>query len=62
MGQVRVAFCSACGTEFQYVPDSDWLRVISPGIAKPSMGTGKGISNHHDEQYEGYANYYQEHH
>jgi hypothetical protein len=26
MGQVRVAICSACGTEFQYVPDSDWLN------------------------------------
>jgi hypothetical protein len=30
MGQVRIAICSACGTEFQYVPDSDWLKVISP--------------------------------
>ena len=24
MGEVRIAFCSACGTEFQYVADSDW--------------------------------------
>jgi hypothetical protein len=35
MGEVRVAICSACGTEFQYVPDSDWLKVISPGMRNP---------------------------
>jgi hypothetical protein len=35
MGQVRVAICSACGTEFRYVPDSDWLKVISPGMRNP---------------------------
>jgi len=33
-GQVRVAICSACGTEFQYVPDSGWLKMISPGMRK----------------------------
>jgi hypothetical protein len=25
MGEVRVAICSACGTEFQYVPDAGWI-------------------------------------
>jgi hypothetical protein len=36
MGQVRVAICSACGTEFQYVPNSGWLTVITPGMRNPS--------------------------
>ena len=37
-GQVRVAICSARGTDFQYVPDSDWLRVISRN-ANPRLTT-----------------------
>jgi hypothetical protein len=36
MGQVRVAICSACGREFQYGPDSDWLKLITPGMRIPS--------------------------
>jgi hypothetical protein len=33
--QIRVAICSACGTEFQYVPDSTWLKIILPGMRNP---------------------------
>jgi len=36
MGQVRVAICSGCGTEFRYVPDSNWLKMISPGMRNPT--------------------------
>jgi len=35
MGRIRVAFCSGCGTEFQYVPESRWITVISPGMRNP---------------------------
>jgi hypothetical protein len=33
--QIRVAICSACGTEFQYVPDSTWVKIILPGMRNP---------------------------
>jgi hypothetical protein len=36
LGEVRVAICSACGTEFPYVPDSDWLKLITLGMRTPS--------------------------
>jgi len=28
VGHVRIAICSVCGTEFQYLPDSDWLNPL----------------------------------
>ena len=26
----------ACGMEFQYLPDSDWMNVITPGMRNPT--------------------------
>ncbi|MGH9515392.1 MAG: hypothetical protein ACRD3P_06905 [Terriglobales bacterium] len=31
----RVAICPGGGTEFQYVPDSSWITVITPGMRNP---------------------------
>jgi hypothetical protein len=33
--QLEIAICSACGTEFQYVPDSTWVKIILPGMRNP---------------------------
>jgi hypothetical protein len=33
--RVEIALCSACGTEFQYVPDSTWVTIISRGMRNP---------------------------
>ena len=27
---VTVVRCSLCGTDFTYVPDSDWVTIVSP--------------------------------
>jgi hypothetical protein len=27
-----VAQCARCGTEFTFVPDSDWVTVVYPGM------------------------------
>jgi hypothetical protein len=29
---VHFAQCARCGTEFTYVPDSDWVTVVYPGM------------------------------
>ena len=29
---VRHAWCSSCGTEFTYPPDSDWVTIVLPGM------------------------------
>jgi len=29
---LKIAICSGCGTEFQYVPDSTWVTIILPGM------------------------------
>jgi hypothetical protein len=29
---LRVVRCSACGTEFTYVPDSSWVTMVLPGM------------------------------
>jgi hypothetical protein len=31
---VYVAWCSGCGTEFRYEPDSDWVTVVLPGMRR----------------------------
>jgi hypothetical protein len=33
--QIRVAICTGCGTEFQYLPDSTWVKIILPGMRNP---------------------------
>jgi len=34
---LRVLRCVSCGTDFTYVPDSDWVTIVLPGarIADP---------------------------
>lgn len=32
---VTVARCSICGTDSTYVPDSDWVTIVSPGMRNP---------------------------
>jgi hypothetical protein len=29
---VHFAQCAGCGTEFTFVPDSDWVTVVCPGM------------------------------
>jgi hypothetical protein len=29
---VHFAQCARCGTEFTFVPDSDWVTVVYPGM------------------------------
>ena len=29
---VQRAWCSHCGTEFYYLPDSTWVTIVSPGM------------------------------
>jgi hypothetical protein len=29
---VYIAWCSGCGTEFRYEPDSDWITFVLPGM------------------------------
>jgi hypothetical protein len=33
---VRFAQCARCGTEFTFLPDSDWVTVVYPGKQKLS--------------------------
>jgi hypothetical protein len=33
--RLQVALCSSCGTEFQFVLDSEWVKVILPGMRNP---------------------------
>jgi hypothetical protein len=27
--------CTFCGTEFTYLPDSDWVTIVTPGMKIP---------------------------
>jgi len=29
---VKTAICLECGTEASYVPDSDWVKFVTPGM------------------------------
>jgi hypothetical protein len=31
-GRVRLFWCSGCGTEFTFNPDSEWVMVVYPGM------------------------------
>ena len=29
---VHRAWCASCGAEFSYLPDSDWVTIVLPGM------------------------------
>jgi hypothetical protein len=31
---VHFAWCSSCGSEFSYAPDSDWVTIVLPGMRR----------------------------